>query len=83
MDISFLPPSEDQVAFPQPPWTQLSLLVQNLQELLIAYSTKFKLQLDIQSFLYLRLSSPLASCFSTPHGLPAQGASQLRSHARQ
>lgn len=83
MDISFLPPIEDQVAFPQPPRPQVSLLVQNLQELLIAYSTKFKLQLDIQRSLYLKLSSLLASCLSTPHGLPAQGACQLRSLARQ
>lgn len=43
MDIFFPPPSVDQVASPQPPLPQVSFLLQNLQELLIAYRIKLKL----------------------------------------
>lgn len=43
VDISFPHPTEDQVAFSQPSLSQVSLLLQNLQELLIAYRMKFKL----------------------------------------
>lgn len=67
---------------PTTAFPQVSLLLQDLQELLIASRIKFKLEVNIQCSLYLGPSFPLASCVSSPQGGPAQETSQPRPLAR-
>lgn len=80
----FLPSSQwGPGGLPRATFPQVSLLLQDLQELLIASRIKFKLEVNIQCSLYLGPSFPLASCVSSPHGRPAQETSQPRPLARR